>query len=228
MGLKAIMMGAPGAGEGSQAGRFARGRGLLKISTGDILRDAIKEENPVAMAAKARMDRGELVDDATMICIVRDRLMRSDADAGFVLDGFPRTVAQARALDAIMEERDNGPLIIINVVVPEEELVRRLGSRRICSSCGANADPFGTQTMCAQCGGLLVQRTDDNQDVVLERLKVYQQSTRPVLDYYRDRATFRVVNGAQAPERVAHEMDTLIDDATAVGVALKATGDRSL
>ncbi len=222
MGLNVIMMGAPGAGKGTQAGRFARERGLLKISTGDILRDAIKEQHPVALAAKAKMDRGELVDDETMIAIVRDRLLRSDARAGFVLDGFPRTVAQARALDGIMDERDNGPLIVIDVVVPEQELVRRLASRRICSACGTNADPFGTQAVCAKCGGAMVQRTDDNQDVVLERLKVYQRATRPVLDYYRDRPTFRVVNGAQAPERVAHEMDTLIDDAAAVGVALKA------
>ena len=99
MGLNVIMMGPPGAGKGTQAGRFARERGLLKISTGDILREAIKERNPVALEAKARMDRGELVDDETMIAIVRDRLLRPDASAGFVLDGFPRTVAQAQALD---------------------------------------------------------------------------------------------------------------------------------
>jgi adenylate kinase len=228
MGLNVIMMGPPGAGKGTQAGRFARERGLLKISTGDILRDAIKEQHPVALAAKAKMDRGELVDDGTMIAIVRDRLLRPDAQRGFVLDGFPRTVAQARALDDTMAERANGPLIVVDVVVPEEELVRRLASRRICSGCGMNADPFGTEAQCRKCGGELVQRTDDNQDVVLERLKIYQRTTRPVLEYYRERPTFRVVNGAQAPDRVAHEMDTLIDDAAAVGVALKAAGERSL
>lgn len=227
MGLNVIMMGAPGAGKGTQAGRFARERGLLKISTGDILRDAIKEQHPVALVAKAKMDRGELVDDDTMISIVRDRLLRPDATNGFVLDGFPRTVAQAEALDAIVQERDNGPLIVIDVVVPEQELVRRLASRRICEACGTTADPFGPSAVCGKCGGQLVQRTDDNQDVVLERLKVYQRATTPVLDYYRDRPTFRVVNGAQAPERVAHEMDTLIDDAAAVGVSLK-TRDRTL
>ena len=229
MGLNVIMMGPPGAGKGTQAGRFARARGLLKISTGDILREAIKEQNAVAMAAKAGMDRGELVDDATMIAIVRDRLLRPDAAAGFVLDGFPRTVVQARALDAIMDERGNGPLIVIDVVVPEDELVRRLASRRICSNCGANADPFDAAVICSKCGGTLVQRTDDNSDVVLERLKVYQRATRPVLEFYRERPTFRVVNGAQPPDRVAHEMDTLIDDAAAAGVAMmKATGERLL
>lgn len=222
MGLNVIMMGPPGAGKGTQATRFARERELLKISTGDILREMAREGHPVAVAAKADVDAGKLVDDATMIAIVRDRLLRPDAAKGFVLDGFPRTVAQARALDEIMDERDNGPLIVVDVVVPEEQLVQRLASRRICSRCGTNADPFGTVDACKKCGGELVQRTDDNSDVVLKRLKVYQQQTKPVLEYYRERLTFRVVNGAQQPERVAHEMNTLIDDAAAAGVAMKA------
>jgi len=219
MGLNVIMMGPPGAGKGTQAGRFARERELLKISTGDILREAVREQNPVALEAKARMDRGELVDDETMIAIVRERLLRPDAACGFVLDGFPRTVAQARALDLIVEERDNGPLIVIDVMVPEHELVRRLAIRRICVECGANADPFGVADTCPNCSGALVQRPDDNQGVVLERLSVYQRATRPVLEYYRERPTFRVVNGAQAPDRVAHELDAMIDDAAAVKTA---------
>ena len=222
MALNVIMMGPPGAGKGTQATRFARERGLLKISTGDILREMAREGHPVAVAAKADVDAGKLVDDATMIAIVRDRLLRPDAVKGYVLDGFPRTVVQARALDQIMKERDNGALIVVDVVVPEAELVRRLASRRICSKCGTNADPFGAVTTCKKCGGELVQRTDDNSDVVLERLKVYQRQTKPVLEFYRERSTFRVVNGAQPPERVAHEMDTLIDDAAAAGVAMKA------
>ena len=214
MGLNVIMMGAPGAGKGTQAGRFARERGLVKISTGDILREAIKEKNPTALAAQARMDRGELVDDTTLIAIVAERLGRDDVKAGFVLDGFPRTVAQAEALDELMSRTDSGPLIVIDVAVPEQELVRRLGSRRICSGCGTNADAVAA-TACAKCGGELIQRTDDDQGIVHERLKVYQTSTKPVLEYYRERPTFRVVNGAQSPERVAHELDTMIDDAAA-------------
>jgi adenylate kinase len=228
MGLNVIMMGPPGAGKGTQAGRYARERGLLKISTGDILRDAIKEQHPVALAAKAKMDRGELVDDATMIAIVRDRLLRPDAQPGFVLDGFPRTVAQARALDQIMEERANGPLIVVDVVVPEQELVRRLAIRRICSKCGANAAPGDSAATCSKCGGEMVQRSDDDREVVLERLKVYQRATTPVLEYYRDRPTFRVVNGAQTPDRVAHEMDTLIDDAVTVAVPMKTAPEGTL
>lgn len=208
------MMGPPGAGKGTQAGKFAKERGLPKISTGDILREAIKEQNPTALAAKERMDRGELVDDAMIISIVADRLARADVKPGFVLDGFPRTVAQARALDDLMDRLGSGPLIVVDVAVPEPELVKRLAGRRICSKCGANAVSLDAAS-CAKCDGPLEQRADDNHDVVLERLRVYQQSTRPVLEYYRGRPTFREVNGAQAPERVASELNALIDDAAA-------------
>jgi adenylate kinase len=166
----------------------------------------------VALEAKARMDRGELVDDDTIIAIVKDRLQQPDAERGFVLDGFPRTVAQAEALDEIMNQRNNGPLIVVDVMVPPEELVRRLGMRRICVACGTNADPAATDR-CLKCGGRLEQRADDNQDVVRERLNVYTRATKPVLEFYRARATFRVVNGAQPAERVAQELDTMIADA---------------
>jgi len=222
MGLNVIMMGPPGAGKGTQAGRFARDRGLPKISTGDMLREAIREQNPVALEARKLMDRGELVDDATIIAIVRDRLTKPDTRPGFVLDGFPRTVGQAVALDALMAERARGPLVVIDVVVPEQELVRRLGSRRICDGCGTNAEP-GT-TACGTCGGELVTRADDDSQVVLERLKIYERATRPVLEYYRARPTFRTVNGAQAEERVAHDVDRMIDDAAASGGSARAAG----
>ena len=215
MGLNVIMMGAPGAGKGTQAGRFARDRGLPTISTGDMLREAIHAGDPVALAVKGRMDRGELADDATIIAIVKKRLQQPDAQGGFVLDGFPRTVAQARALDEIMRERNNGPLIVVDVMVPAEELVRRLATRRICATCGTNADPKAVDR-CLKCGGRLEQRTDDNQDVVRERLNVYTRETKPVLEFYRERPTFRVVNGAQAPEKVAQELDMVINDAAAV------------
>jgi adenylate kinase len=219
--LNVIMMGPPGAGKGTQAGRFARERGLSKISTGDILREAIKAGTPVGLRAKELMHRGELVDDATMIDIVRDRLLQPDAQPGFVLDGFQPTVAQAEALDRIVAERNNGPLVVIDVRVPEEELVRRLAGRMICSKCGANAEPpkqgGAAPTACGKCGGALVQRVDDNEQVVLERLKVYERATKPLVEFYRDRPTFRIVNGAQALERVAHELDTVIADAALVG-----------
>ena len=221
MALNVIMMGPPGAGKGTQAGRFARERGLLKISTGDILRGGARMGLPAALKAKELMDRGELVDDDTMIAIVRERLLQPDAQPGFVLDGFPRTVGQAEALDRIIAERDNGPLVIVDVRVPGEELVRRLAGRLICAKCGANAEQpkaaAAAPTACAKCGGELEQRTDDNEQVVRERLKVYERETKPLVEFYRDRPTFRIVNGAQPQERVAHELATVIDDAASVG-----------
>jgi adenylate kinase len=220
VGLNIIMLGPPGAGKGTQAARFARERGLPKISTGDILREGIKEQWPVALAAKAKMDRGELVDDDTMVAIVRERLSRPDAKPGFVLDGFPRTVAQARALDRLVEERASGALVVVDIVVPEQELVRRLAERRICSACGTNAEPGETAAACTRCGGEMITRVDDDKGVVIERLKVYQRTTKPLVEYYRERPTFRVVNGAQPPDRVAHELDTVIADAAAVGGAV--------
>jgi len=218
MGLNVIMMGPPGAGKGTQATRFARERGLVRIPTGDILRDAIKAQSPLGHKVAVKMDRGELVDDDTMIEMVGERLAQPDTAAGFLLDGFPRTVPQAQALDALMDARANGPLIVVDVRVPLQELVRRLDSRRICGSCGSNADPFAAATSrCGKCGGMFVQRIDDNRDVVIERLKVYERQTYPLVEFYQGRPTFRVVNGAQAPEKVAFELDTVIDDAAAVG-----------
>lgn len=218
MGLNVIMMGPPGAGKGTQAARFARERGLPKISTGDILRECIKMQTPLGSKAKQIIDAGKLVDDATMIGIVRERLLRPDALAGFVLDGFPRTVPQARALDGIMEERDKGPLIVIEVVVPEAELVKRLSTRRICSSCGFNADPFdgAAGNRCKRCGGEFVQRTDDSVEVVKKRLGTYEREKQPLVEYYKTRPTFRMVNGAQPPEVVARDLDASIDDAAAM------------
>jgi len=223
--LNVIMMGPPGAGKGTQAGRFARERGLLKISTGDILRDGIKAKLPIALRAKELMDRGELVDDETMIAIVRDRLMQPDAQRGFVLDGFPRTVPQAEALDRIVAERESGSLVVVDVRVPQEELVRRLAGRLICASCGSNAEPArdgsAPPTVCSKCAGELVQRSDDGEQIVRERLKVYERATRPLVEFYRNRVTFRIVNGAQALDRVAHELDTVIDDAALVGAGVE-------
>src|SRR5437868_3351888 len=182
MALNLLMLGPPGAGKGTQAERFARTRGIPKISTGDILREAVQTGTDIGLRAKAIMHRGELVNDEVMIGIVRERLDRDDARGGFVLDGFPRTVVQATALDEIMNGRD--PLIVVDIVVPETELVRRLSTRMICERCGANA-PVGDGTVvCTRCGGRLVQRADDNSAVVLDRLKVYHRQSEPLVEYY--------------------------------------------
>jgi adenylate kinase len=210
MALNLLMLGPPGAGKGTQAERFAKSRGIPRISTGDILREAVHAGTETGLRAKAIMDRGELVGDDVMIGIVQERLERDDARCGFVLDGFPRTVAQASALDGIMDGRD--PLIVLDIVVPEAELVRRLGGRMICEDCGTNA-PVAHGTVCLVCGGRLVQRPDDNQSVVIERLKVYHRQSEPLVEYYRVRPTFRSIDGAQAPDDVAADLVAAIEAA---------------
>lgn len=209
MSLNLLMLGPPGAGKGTQAERFARTRGIPKISTGDILRDAVHAGTLLGQRAKAVMDRGELVSDDIMIGIVEERLNRDDVRSGFVLDGFPRTVPQAIALDTIMAARD--PLIVVDITVPEAELVRRLASRMICAECGANGGPGEVE--CQRCGGRLVQRTDDNEAVVLERLRIYNMSTKPLVDFYRRRPTFRSINGAQPADVVAADLAAAIQAA---------------
>ena len=215
MALNLIMLGPPGAGKGTQAERFAKLKGIPKISTGDMLREAVRAKSEIGLRAKAIMERGELVSDEVMVKIVQDRLNRDDARAGFILDGFPRTVAQARALDSVMTGRS--PLIVIDIVVPEAELIRRLGSRLICANCGSNADPSDSQAIetmrCWKCGGPLKQRADDNDGVVRERLKVYHANTAPLVNYYRERPTFRAVDGAQRPERVADALAEAVETA---------------
>ena len=211
MALNLLMLGPPGAGKGTQAERFAVARGIPRVSTGDILREAVHANTEIGLRAKAVMDRGELVGDDVMIGIVRERLEKQDALGGFVLDGFPRTVAQASALDGIMSSRD--PLIVVDIVVPEAELVRRLGTRLICEECGTGAPVAVASASCAKCGGRLVQRADDNQAVVLERLKVYHRQSEPLVEYYRVRPTFRSIDGAQAPDRVAADLASAIEAA---------------
>ena len=219
MSLNLVMLGPPGAGKGTQAERLAKAKGIPKISTGDMLREAVKAGTEIGQRAKAIMDRGELVNDEVIIGVVRERLAKADAQRGFILDGFPRTVAQARALDALMDGRQ--PLIVVDIVVPETDLVERLTSRLVCSNCGTNAEGVPRSAMattpCVKCGGPLKQRSDDNEAVVLERLKVYRRDTQPLVDYYRSRPTFRAVNGAQAMERVFADLAEAVDSATSGG-----------
>jgi adenylate kinase len=208
--LNLVMFGPPGAGKGTQAEQVARFHGVPKISTGDILREAVHGGTAIGHLAKGLMERGEFVPDDIMIGIVRDRLDQDDAGKGFVLDGFPRTVSQATALDAIVSRR--GPLIVVEIVVPEDELVRRMAARLVCEACGATTGPGAAE--CPRCGGRLVQRSDDTEAVIRERLRVYRQRTQPLVDYYQMRPTFRSVNGSQRPERVTADLLAAIDSAS--------------
>jgi adenylate kinase len=231
--LNLVMLGPPGAGKGTQAERFAREHGIPKISTGDILREAVHSESELGQRVKAVMERGELVGDDLIIGIVRERLARPDAVAGFVLDGFPRTAKQAETLDAILEDR--GPVICIEIRVPDEELVRRVRARRVCADCGSNADAFDNQAdalpdlcqnteRCRSIGPKWVARSDDSEAVVRERLKIYWRDTRPMIEYYSSRPTFRAIDGLQTPEQVREAMVKAV--ASALG--LPATQLRSL
>jgi adenylate kinase len=192
-----VILGPPGAGKGTQAERFAQKHRVPKISTGDILREAVASGTAFGRAAKAVMDAGRLVGDDIMVGIVRERLAREDAKAGFVLDGFPRTVPQAIELDGILGAQ---PLVVVDIVVPEETLVRRLASRRMCEECGHSALP--AERGCPKCGGELVVRIDDRAGIVLERLRVYTEQTAPIVQFYRGRPNFRAIDGTTSPDEV--------------------------
>ena len=210
-----VMLGPPGAGKGTQAKRLAAARGIPHVSTGDMLREAVQSGTPLGERVKAVLDAGRLVSDEIVADLVRERLARADARQGVVLDGFPRTAAQARTLDALVGAED--ALVIVDLAVSAEDLIRRLSRRRVCDACGAivavvEGDAPGG---CSRCGGALVQRSDDREEVVRERLAVYETSTAPLVDFYRGRATFRPVDGAQAPDEVASAVAEAVDGATA-------------
>jgi adenylate kinase len=229
--LNLVMLGPPGAGKGTQAERFAREHGIPKVSTGDILREAVQSGSELGVAVKMVMERGELVGDDLIIGIVRERLSRPDALKGFVLDGFPRTAPQAKALDELTAAR--GPVICVEIQVPDEELVRRVRARRVCGDCGANADAFvhGVDDLPALCqhteqcrtsGPKWVARSDDSEAVVRERLKVYWRDTRPMIEYYSARPTYRAIDGQQSPEQVREALVAAV--ASALGRSTGAPG----
>jgi adenylate kinase len=186
-----------------------------------MLREAVAAGTPIGLRAKAVMASGQLVSDEIIVGVVRERLARPDAKAGFLLDGFPRTVPQAEALDAIVAGGD--ALLVVDIAAADEELIRRLTSRRVCGQCGANAPvPAPGQPVpaaCGKCGGALTQRADDREEVIRERLRVYARDTRPLIDYYRRRPTFRSVNGAQEPSAVARDLEAAVNAAAALRLA---------
>ena len=195
--MKLILLGAPGAGKGTQAEIISERLSVPTISTGNIIRAALKAQTEMGIKAKEFIDKGLLVPDDVVIGIVRDRLKEDDCKNGFILDGFPRTVPQAQALDDMGIEIDK----VIDIQVPDEKIVQRLSGRRVCSGCGASYHLLYKKPekdgVCNSCGAQLVQRTDDREETVLERLKIYHEQTEPLVEYYRKKNKLVVVEGQE-------------------------------
>ena len=205
-GLRIVLLGAPGAGKGTQARKLSETFAVPDISTGDMFRNAVTHGTPMGTAAKRFMDRGELVPDDVTIGIVEERLAQPDAAAGFILDGFPRTVHQATAFDAMLAAMDKTLDAVIEISVPRELLILRLTQRATCTNCQASYHltdaPPATPGVCDRCGGTLVHRDDDSAKMVLHRLEVHDAQTAPLVSYYKGAGLLRTVDGTQPIDAV--------------------------
>jgi adenylate kinase len=195
--LRAVLLGPPGAGKGTQAVRIAKAYGVPQVATGDIFRANVKSGTELGREAKAYMDKGDLVPDEIVVAMIGDRLREDDVASGFVLDGFPRTVAQAEALEQLLEDLGQRLDVVLRLAVDDEEVVRRLSGRRVCVGCGTtfhvDLDPPRQAGVCDRCGGEVVQRDDDREDVVRNRLDVYRRETQPVEYFYWELSLLRDV-----------------------------------
>ncbi len=204
-----LLMGPPGAGKGTQAEKLIRDYGIPQISTGDMFRAAVKSGTELGKEAKSYMDKGALVPDSVTIGIVGERLAQKDCQKGWILDGFPRTEAQAKALDDILKEMNISLTAVLEIKADAKGLIKRISGRLVCKGCGASFHkdfrPPAKEGICDNCGGELYQRADDNEATVGERLEVYEKSTRPLIDYYKKTGKLYEIDGDQ-------EMDKVYDD----------------
>ena len=211
--MKIIMLGAPGAGKGTQAKQIADKYKIPHISTGDIFRANIKNNTELGQKAKQYMDQGLLVPDELTCDLVRDRIKQDDCKNGFILDGFPRTIPQAEALDAALDKINEKMDYAINVDVPDENIVNRMGGRRCCLNCGATYHvvtiPTKVEGICDRCGSPVVLRDDDKPETVQKRLTVYHDQTQPLIDYYEKQSILKTVDGTKS-------MEAVFDDITAI------------
>ena len=211
--MNVILLGAPGAGKGTQAEKMVASYDLAHVSTGDILRAAVKNETPLGLTAKGFMDKGELVPDLVVIGLVKDRLSQPDAQKGFILDGFPRTVNQAEALDTALAEMGKRIDAVISIHVDPSILVDRLTSRRTCKGCGKifSVKSLADVRTCEACGGELYQRDDDTVETVTNRLDVYQRSTAPLIDFYEKQGVLREVDGDRPVDAVFTDVQSVME-----------------
>jgi adenylate kinase len=231
--VRLVFLGPPGAGKGTQARMLRDLAGIPQISSGDLLRAAVHEKTPFGVEAASYMDRGELVPDDLVLNLIDTRLGAADASRGFILDGFPRSVAQAEALRAMLLKRRGKALDrVIALSVPDEEIVRRISGRRTCTKCGAMyhlvSEPPRTPGVCDKCGGELYLREDDSEATVRNRLNVYNATTRPLLEYYGSLGLLAQIDGMGKPEEVDARILTALDGLlpkTARAKAARARGN---
>ncbi|WP_025324268.1 adenylate kinase [Deferrisoma camini] len=204
--MRLILLGPPGAGKGTQAKRLIERYGIPQISTGDILRAAVRDGTDLGKKAKQYMDAGKLVPDEVVIGIIEERLQEADCANGFILDGFPRTVAQADALNRVLANLGQAIDHVVSIEVPDEELVERLTGRRTCRGCGAmyhvKFSPPKAQGVCDKCGGELYQRDDDREETIRARLKVYHEQTAPLVEYYEKAGLLRRIPGQGSVDEI--------------------------
>lgn len=213
--MNLILLGPPGSGKGTQAQRIVERYRIPQISTGDILRAAVKQGSPLGQQAKGFMDRGELVPDEVVIGIIEERLKASDCQEGFILDGFPRTTPQAEALQTILTNLGKTIDHVLNIEVESEELVRRLTGRRTCKTCGSMFHilfhPPKRENICDRCGGPLYQREDDREETIRTRLKEYERQTAPLIQYYQNQKLLRPIQGIGEQQQIFEQILRLIE-----------------
>ena len=214
--MKIIMLGAPGAGKGTQAKKIAEKYGIPHISTGDIFRANIKNQTELGMKAKGYMDQGMLVPDELTLELIMDRFTNDDCKNGYVLDGFPRTIPQAEALTKALADKNDAVDYAINVDVPDEAIVTRMSGRRACLACGGTYhikfNPTKVEGICDACGGELVLRADDKPETVQKRLDVYHEQTQPLIDYYQTQNILKEVDGTLPLEEVFGAIIAILED----------------
>ena len=213
--MKIVMLGAPGAGKGTQAKKIAEEYGVPHISTGDIFRANIKNNTPLGQQAKIYMDKGELVPDELVVSLIMDRFDEPDCEKGYVLDGYPRTIPQAKALDNALKENGEKLDYAVDVDVPDEVIIDRMGGRRACLNCGATYhiinNPPKAENVCDACGNELVQRDDDKEETVKNRLDVYHDQTEPLKQYYADAGVLYTVDGTKEMEEVFKSICSIVE-----------------